>query len=188
MKEFISRQVDVIRPSYGRKALDYPRAFTFAATTNTQNFLNDATGSRRYVVIKVNKEIDTNWVKANRDQIWAQIKDDDSLNLYGYIPSKLVQAHLEANKDFQYIDSETEAILDFIAILSDEDRQRSVISFETLNTFFKENKLPPEDYQKLKQVNNLVLLNPFLEKIKIYHSPSLQHMRASPLSKSPYQT
>ena len=169
MKEFISRRTDIIRPSYGKKALDLPRAFTLAATTNTKTFLNDATGSRRYVTITIDKDIDTLWVRANRDQIWAQIKEDESLQLCGYIPNYLMEKHAEENKQYQYLDSETEAILNFIDLLSEEDKINGVIGNDVLSEY----EIPVQNvYLQQWKTSEEFLLNPLNVAIIVFNHNS----------------
>lgn len=70
-KAFISAQEDTYRPAYGRRAVTVKRHTVFAGTTNDMQFMNDATGSRRYWPILVG-DIDLKWVGLNRDQLWAE--------------------------------------------------------------------------------------------------------------------
>ncbi|WP_235440951.1 virulence-associated E family protein [Limnoraphis robusta] len=72
IKSFLSTSVDLIREPYGRKCEPIPRRAIIVGTTNTDDFLRDDTGSRRFNIIEVNKpEIDIDWLKEHRDQIWA---------------------------------------------------------------------------------------------------------------------
>ena len=50
------------------------RPSVLVGTTNSSNFLNDPTGDRRFWVLEIPEEhkIDVAWVKANRDQLWAE--------------------------------------------------------------------------------------------------------------------
>jgi len=47
-KAFITRQVDVFRPPYGRNVITTPRRSVLAGTTNKQGYLVDDTGNRRF--------------------------------------------------------------------------------------------------------------------------------------------
>jgi hypothetical protein len=73
VKAFISRQVDRVRLSYERRAQDYPRQCIFIGSTNDQEYLTDETGNRRYWPIRVGLAR-REWLKANRDQLWAEAK------------------------------------------------------------------------------------------------------------------
>jgi predicted P-loop ATPase len=73
VKAFLTRQIDKYRPPYGHVEVDEPRQCVFGATTNRADFLHDETGSRRFWPVKV-VAIDLNWLKANRDQLFAEAK------------------------------------------------------------------------------------------------------------------
>ena len=71
LKQFFSQQVDRFRPSYGRYASDHPRQTQFWGSTNQDAYLRDYTGNRRFWPIYC-AQVDRTWVKANRDQLWAE--------------------------------------------------------------------------------------------------------------------
>lgn len=72
IKSFLSTSIDLIREPYGRKCEPIKRRAIIVGTTNRDDFLRDDSGSRRFNVIEVNKpEIDIDWLKEHRDQIWA---------------------------------------------------------------------------------------------------------------------
>ena len=70
IKNLISTSSDQYRPAYARDKQTVDRSSIFVGTVNEEFFLNDPTGSRRYVVIEVQGEIPIKQVKADRDQIW----------------------------------------------------------------------------------------------------------------------
>jgi len=71
VKAFISRQVDHIRPPYGRHAIDLPRECIFAGSTNKTNYLKDETGARRFWPVVCGR-IDIDALKRDRDHLWAE--------------------------------------------------------------------------------------------------------------------
>ena len=71
VKGFISRAVDHYRPSYGRRSQDFPRQGIFGGTTNSDSYLGDETGGRRFWPVKVGA-IDLVGLRKARDQIWAE--------------------------------------------------------------------------------------------------------------------
>jgi predicted P-loop ATPase len=71
LKAFITTQIDSFRKPYARQPVDISRRFVLVGTTNQEKFLRDATGNRRFWVIPINQKIDIEWVKQNRDEIWA---------------------------------------------------------------------------------------------------------------------
>jgi putative DNA primase/helicase len=71
VKAFLSSRRDRFRRPYGRIAEDHPRQVTFVGTTNDEEFLVDATGSRRFWPVRVGK-IDVDGICTDRDQLWAE--------------------------------------------------------------------------------------------------------------------
>lgn len=72
-KGFVTCAVDGLRPPYGDKVLDYPRTSVMCGSTNTEKFLSDPTGSRRWWVVKIADGwvIDKNRVQACIEQLLA---------------------------------------------------------------------------------------------------------------------
>lgn len=74
IKVFLSKQEDSYRPSYGRRTEIYPRQCLFGGTSNREDFLQDATGGRRFWPVKV-RDGSRMWkemTSAIVDQIWAE--------------------------------------------------------------------------------------------------------------------
>lgn len=72
IKSFLTAQIDKFRPSYGRTAVEFPRTCVFVGSTNSDAFLKDETGSRRFWPVKIDGGIDIKWFENNRDQLWAE--------------------------------------------------------------------------------------------------------------------
>jgi putative DNA primase/helicase len=70
-KAFVTRQVDIYRPPYGRADISYPRQCVIVGTTNRDDYLRDETGNRRTWVLAA-KWADVEWMRVNRDQLWAE--------------------------------------------------------------------------------------------------------------------
>lgn len=56
IKAFITKRVDSYRVAYDRIVSEFPRKCVFIGTTNTQDFLMDPTGNRRFWAITVNPD------------------------------------------------------------------------------------------------------------------------------------
>ena len=74
IKAFMSRQVDRIRPPYGRRVIEAPRECIFAGTVNKESYLKDETGGRRFWPVKCGA-INIAELKRDRDQLWAEARD-----------------------------------------------------------------------------------------------------------------
>jgi hypothetical protein len=72
-KAVLTRCVDHGRPAYGYETRSYPRRTCLAFTTNDVEFLQDATGNRRYWTVSVVCDrIDIEALRRDRDQLLAE--------------------------------------------------------------------------------------------------------------------
>lgn len=72
MKAIITMQSDKYRPPYERVSQEFPRRCVFAMTTNLDQYLKDETGNRRWLPVACNGIANVNWLKENRDQLFAE--------------------------------------------------------------------------------------------------------------------
>lgn len=72
-KAFIVRQTDKVRPPYGRRRVDSPRSNVFLGTTNSEDYLSDVTGNRRFWPVKVAR-LEFQKLRDDRDQLLAEAK------------------------------------------------------------------------------------------------------------------
>ncbi|MCB1202003.1 MAG: hypothetical protein KDK41_15240 [Leptospiraceae bacterium] len=70
LKDFMSATEAKFRPVFGRRLGIFPRSASFCASTNLDEFLQDSTGARRYLVFKI-KDVDF-MHKINMDLVYAQ--------------------------------------------------------------------------------------------------------------------
>jgi predicted P-loop ATPase len=71
IKAFISRSTDRFRPPYGARVIESPRSCVFWGTTNSDAYLKDETGGRRFWPIKAG-HIALDALAAARDQLWSE--------------------------------------------------------------------------------------------------------------------
>lgn len=72
LKDFITKQIVVVRKAYGHADFRGPAMASLIGTlNNTSGFLADETGSRRFMITKLD-HIDLKYQDIDRDQLWAQ--------------------------------------------------------------------------------------------------------------------
>lgn len=65
---------DIYRASYGHHTVNHPRVTVFAATSETDDYLQDARGRRRYWPLRCT-EINIDVLREQREQIFAEARD-----------------------------------------------------------------------------------------------------------------
>src|SRR3546814_8935403 len=71
LKGFLSRQNDTARMSYARLPVIVPRQCVIFGTTNSERYLRDLTGNRRFWPVRVDG-FDLPRLRADVDQLWAE--------------------------------------------------------------------------------------------------------------------
>lgn len=128
VKSFASRQDDKFRVAYGTVVENHPRQCIICGTSNSQHFLRDVTGNRRFWPVQVTGQCEKHpWDldKATLDQVWAE-----ALSLYN-AGEELILKGADAVSAYE---QQQEA-------LENDDREGLVRAY--LNT------LLPEDWQKM---------------------------------------
>ena len=72
LKSIITRLEDKYRPPYEPAIMRFPRRCVFAMTINETGYLKDMTGNRRWMPVQLEHEADIEWLKENRDQLFAE--------------------------------------------------------------------------------------------------------------------
>lgn len=81
LKAFISRATDKYRVPYGRTAEDNPRRTSFIGTCNSDEYLIDETGNRRYWTVPIPERIDLDALAAfDTLQLYLQIDEQYARN------------------------------------------------------------------------------------------------------------
>lgn len=135
LKAMLSRQVDgPVRLAYGRASTEVARQFVFIGTTNTEKFLKDKTGNRRFWPVAI-KVFDSAAIRRDRDQLWAEAAHMEargvSIRLH---PDLYSQA--EEQQDSRRIDDPWEIIIEGLVTQGAELRDIVPVSeiWEALGT------------------------------------------------------
>lgn len=106
VKAYLTRQSDNYRKPYAKYVTTSPRQCIFIGTTNTEQFVNDPTGGRRYLPVKVGAGCiwqDVDAFKAEVLQCWAEAYADYKAGRASAIEDpqvrELVKAHQEAARE-----------------------------------------------------------------------------------------
>ena len=128
IKGFISTQVDHLRVPYGHRTDNYPRGCVFFGTTNTNGFINDPTGGRRFLVVDVTqvdgeKPRKSIWTDMPNevDQIWAEAKTLYDQGVSNLLDPALSEEAENWQKKFQISDPRQDAIEDYLDTLLPDD-------------------------------------------------------------------
>jgi predicted P-loop ATPase len=118
MKDFITHRSDLFRPPYGRSMSEQPRRTVIFGTTNHREFLTDETGNRRFPVLEVPEGFMCNieFVKENRDKIFAAALDGMYRGIPNQIPEELFSVAATESKSFMSNDPWEIKILEFIEL------------------------------------------------------------------------
>lgn len=71
VKAYLTSSTDKFRKSYGRNPGKKPRNTVFAGTTNSDRYLRDTTGNRRFWPVRI-RGSDLKALAEHRDQLWAE--------------------------------------------------------------------------------------------------------------------
>ena len=89
IKAMLSRKEDSARLSYARETSHIPRQFVLIGTTNSKEYLSDATGNRRYWPVEVADEIDLDELREIAPQLWAEAAHYEALGVPITLPKEL---------------------------------------------------------------------------------------------------
>jgi len=88
LKAFLSRTHDRARLAYGRLTTEVARSFVMIGTTNSEHYLVDSTGNRRFWPVKATA-VDLDGLVAARDQLWAEAAHREAEGESIHLPEKL---------------------------------------------------------------------------------------------------
>ena len=122
IKNIITQKEITARPPYPRHDIRKPVVCSFIGTINENGagFLNDPTGSRRFVVVKI-KSIDWKYSQLDVEQLWAQVVNSYRMGERGYLRQDEKEKQNEINGSYTLISSTHEMLLKFVYIDQTKD-------------------------------------------------------------------
>src|SRR5690348_2114250 len=70
-KAFLTQQTERFRLPYGRRIIQVPRQCLFVGTTNSDSWLKDETGGRRFWPVRC-RTMDLDGLRRDRNKLWAE--------------------------------------------------------------------------------------------------------------------
>lgn len=139
IKAEVTKTEDQFRPPYERGSLKFKRSCVFAVTTNKLE-LKDDTGNRRWLPVSLEKVADIDWIKENRDQLFAEayhrvIINGESTHEYPLELEDLQDSRAEWSDD-------DEEIMLWYAGLTDQEREDGITITMGFNQGLKGEKKP----------------------------------------------
>jgi predicted P-loop ATPase len=118
IKAFMSNRNDVFRVPFGRSSKSYPRKFIIVGSTNKPDILQDATGDRRFWIIKIDQPIDIDKVREERDQLWAAAVALYKRGESAFLPRDQDAVREEMNKEYRADDPWEEPVTSYVEFFS----------------------------------------------------------------------
>src|SRR5262249_61174474 len=88
VKAFLSRNTDRARMSYDRTVTEARRQCVIIGTTNSEQYLRDLTGNRRFWPVRIER-FDLEELKRDRDQLWAEAATREATGDSVHLPERL---------------------------------------------------------------------------------------------------
>lgn len=157
MKAIITTQNDKFRAPYDRVSRDHPRRCVFAMTTNSTEYLKDETGNRRWLpVATVFPEANIEWIKTNRDQLYAETyyrvitKNETTWDF----PKEETKAQQDARR---ISDPNSELVIDwYFNALNETDRNAGITILQVhINAFGNHFSKKMQKYEEMSIANIL---------------------------------
>lgn len=118
IKQFLSLRADRFRAAYGRHVKEMPRCCVFFGTTNSNDYLQDRTGNRRFWPVDVGKQPAKKSVwrdlDGELDQLWAEAVGRWKAGEPLYLGGEIEAAAKAEQEDHREINAREGLVLEFL--------------------------------------------------------------------------
>lgn len=132
IKAFTSRTHEKWIPKYREFAISFPRRLMFMATTNDDAFLADATGNRRWLPFEVERFVDVDKIRKDRNQLWAEARE--TFNMVGLCFEKAERLATQHHELYTMRDAWADIIEDWLYRAEDLDNALRPVDRPSLRT------------------------------------------------------
>lgn len=178
IKNLVTQTYDRYRELYCRSSLTRMRHFVMAATINPEQFLNDPTGTRRFLVIRSGQAEHTTmnvpYVIQNRDRIWSEAKllyqtlthkpDGTFINSI-FLPTELRIAQREINIDCLHLGA---LMKEFTGAIKNLPLPYAVPEREITRRLLPESILDPSFQRKITEIKAALKAAGYTSKVMKY--------------------
>lgn len=131
LKTFISQDYIKERMPYGRRPVQMPRRANFVATTNNDEFLNDPTGSIRFLCHEMNGNINFNYSnEVDIVNVWRQAHTLYKMDFQYQLTKEELAESEKANQKHQVITFESQIVPEYFSPSTKEDGGKFVTTTE----------------------------------------------------------
>lgn len=152
LKGFLSKQNDIYRASFGRRATPHLRQCIFIGTTNAENgYLRDTTGNRRFWPVRVPGDGILKVWNMNRDevlQIWAEVKHYYEQGEHLYLDARLAELAEKEQRAAMETDEREGIIREYLDTLLPEN-------WDDMNLYERRNYLNGDEFEKVRQTGTI---------------------------------
>ena len=151
MKYLLSTAELKYRPPFGKAYQEHRRYASFIATTNEQNPLTDPTGSRRFICVSIDGDINLQ-APLYHDQIFAQLRHEINTGERYWLTKEEEQRLMQHNEQYQQLSGLGEMLLSIIR-KPREDEKGQWMSLKEISALlksrFKGYQEDPTSFQKI---------------------------------------
>lgn len=147
LKNFLSTSTDTFRRPYDRTTVTVPRHTVCVGTVNTGTPLVDDTGNRRFWMVPVPGSINLEWVRENRNRVWAAAYKLQAMREPWWFEAEEEAKAMERAEEFRQRDPWEEVLSELLPLLASEarptDAQVETLSENVRMAMFRRNEKAP---------------------------------------------